>query len=116
MAKMGLFHIGTSGWHYNHWKGPFYPKQMPSKEFLSFYLQYFTTVEINRTFYSVPEKKVFENYRKMTSSSFTFAVKGSRFITHIKRLKEPKASLQFFFDRVKELKSRLGPVLFLIPP
>jgi uncharacterized protein YecE (DUF72 family) len=110
------FYIGTSGWHYSHWKGAFYPKKLPEKQFLSHYIQHFSTVEINRTFYSLPEKSVFINYAKFVPASFIFSVKASRFITHIKKLKDPKKPLQRFFNRVKGLKSHLGPILFQLQP
>ena len=112
---MGKIHIGTSGWHYSHWKGPFYPKKISEKQFLPFYLEHFSTVEINRTFYGLPEKKVFERYSKMVPRSFIFSVKGSRFITHVKKLKDPKLPLKRFFSRVKGLKNQFGPILFQLP-
>lgn len=109
-------HIGTSGWHYAHWKGPFYPKDLASKKFLEFYIQTFSTVEINRTFYSLPAKKVFLDYAKRVPKRFVFAVKASRYITHIKRLKNPKTPLKRLFSRIEGLGSHLGPILFQLPP
>jgi len=114
--RRGNIYIGTSGWHYSHWKGPFYPKDMPEKQFFSYYVQKFSTVEINRTFYSLPKKTVFQGYAQSVSKEFIFAVKGSRFITHVKRLKDPKQSLRRLFTRIEGLKSHLGPILFQLPP
>ncbi len=113
--KKGEIHIGTSGWHYEHWKGPFYPKNLSSKDFLKYYLKHFTTVEINRTFYSLPSKKIFSTYAKNVSKSFIFSIKASRFITHIKRLKAPKTTLKRLFSRIQGLNGHLGPILFQLP-
>jgi uncharacterized protein YecE (DUF72 family) len=114
--KNGKVYIGTSGWHYSHWKGSFYPKDFPEKQFLSYYIQQFSTVEINRTFYSLPERRVFLRYAQIVPRSFIFSVKASRFITHVKRLQDPKESLHRFFKSVSGLKDRLGPILFQLPP
>ena len=114
--KLGKIHIGTSGWHYSHWKGPFYPKDLPEKQFLSYYLQHFTTVELNRTFYSLPKKHVFEEYAQTVPSSFLFAVKASRYITHVKKLNDPKKPLHRFFHSASSLNNHLGPILFQLPP
>lgn len=111
-----MIYIGTSGWHYAHWKGPFYPDHLSDKSLLSYYVEHFSTVEMNRTFYSLPERKVFEGYAKSVPSTFRFAIKASRFITHVKRLKDPKVPLRRFFSRIKGLKSHLGPILFQLPP
>ncbi len=114
--KKGTFFIGTSGWHYEHWKGPFYPKNLAAKKYLDYYLAFFSTVEINRTFYSLPEKRVFTEYAKRVPASFVFSVKASRFITHVKRLKNPKLPLRRLFSRIDGLGSHLGPILFQLPP
>ena len=114
--KKGKFYIGTSGWHYDHWKGPFYPQDLSSKGYLDYYIDSFSTVEINRTFYGLPSKQVFLDYAAKVSSSFIFSVKASRFITHVKRLKDPKPPLQRLFSRIRGLKSHLGPILFQLPP
>ncbi|MFI5334942.1 MAG: DUF72 domain-containing protein, partial [Chlamydiales bacterium] len=115
VKKSRLF-AGTSGWHYEHWKGPFYPAGLPAKNYLDHYIQFFKTVEINRTFYGLPERKVFLDYAKRVPTDFVFAIKASRFITHIKRLKDPKPSLQKLFSCVDGLGSHLGPILFQLPP
>lgn len=116
MKKKGKIHIGTSGWHYSYWKGPFYPKDLPEKRFLSYYIQHFSTVEMNRTFYSLPKKSVFQGYADFVPRSFLFSVKASRFITHVKKLKDPKMSLHRFFTAVSGLENHLGPILFQLPP
>ncbi|MBD0389505.1 MAG: DUF72 domain-containing protein, partial [Nostoc sp. C3-bin3] len=79
---MSELQIGTSGWVYKHWMDIFYPSNLPSDQQLSFYAQHFTTVEINFSFYRLPERYVFENWREQTPSNFIFAVKGSRYLTH----------------------------------
>lgn len=114
--KKGKIHIGTSGWHYEHWKGPFYPRDLSSKNFLSFYIDSFSTVEINRTFYSLPKREVFAGYSKKVPARFIFSIKASRFITHVKRLKDPKLPLRRLLSRVQGLGPHLGPILFQLPP
>ena len=114
--KPGCIHIGTSGWHYPHWVGPFYPQNLPSREFLSYYAQSFQTVEINNTFYHLPSPETREAWRKGTPKRFLFACKGSRFITHMKKLKDPQSSTRKFFEAVQVLGHKLGPVLFQLPP
>ncbi len=111
-----MIRIGTSGWHYNHWRGPFYPEKMPASQFLGFYLQRFDTVEINNSFYKLPTASALLLWKKSVPKNFLFAVKASRFITHMKKLKDPEASFQKFFDRVAVLGKALGPVLFQLPP
>jgi uncharacterized protein YecE (DUF72 family) len=112
----GKIHIGTSGWHYDHWRGPFYPEKMPAAEMLEWYAEHFWTVEINNSFYHLPTRKTFREWRAETPAEFLFAVKASRYITHMKKLKEPRAALRKFFLHAGELKQKLGPVLFQLPP
>jgi uncharacterized protein YecE (DUF72 family) len=110
------FYIGTSGWHYKHWTGTFYPMHVkPSRQF-QYYLTSFSTVEINNSFYRLPTKETFLNWRKLTPKNFLFSVKASRYITHMKKLKDAKASLNEFMDHALLLKEKLGPVLFQLPP
>src|SRR5215831_13975665 len=109
-------HIGTSGWHYNHWKGPFYPEDLPASEMLSFYVEHFDTVEINNSFYHVPKVKTFKDWRDSTPKKFLFAVKGSRYLTHMKKLKDPKKGLKNLIPKAENLKEKLGPILFQLPP
>jgi len=108
--------IGTSGYAYDHWKGVFYPDRLPPDRWLEFYAGHFDTVEINNTFYHLPTHAAFVNWRQKTPDAFTFAVKMSRYLTHIKRLKDPGEPLRRFFDNAAGLGSKLGPVLFQLPP
>jgi uncharacterized protein YecE (DUF72 family) len=112
----GRAHIGTSGWHYKHWLGLFYPEKLPAKEMLNHYVRNFRTVELNNTFYHLPDPATFDNWREHTPSDFLFAVKGSRFITHMKKLKDPRRSTEKFFDGAERLEKKLGPILFQLPP
>jgi uncharacterized protein YecE (DUF72 family) len=109
-------HIGTSGWHYKHWRGLFYPEKLPAKEMFAFYAQHFDTVEINNSFYHLPLSSTFDSWRENSPPSFLFAVKASRFITHMKKLKDPVTSSQKFFAGVERLGPKLGPILFQLPP
>jgi uncharacterized protein YecE (DUF72 family) len=109
-------HIGTSGWHYKHWKGNFYPADLPPAQYLAWYMRHFKTVEINNCFYRLPAESAVQNWREQTPKDFCFAVKGSRFITHLKRLLEPEAALRTYLDRVQLLGPKLGPILFQLPP
>lgn len=114
--KYGHIHIGTSGWHYAHWAGPFYPENLPSGEFLSFYTRHFKTVEINNTFYHLPSHEALQAWRDGTPKDFLFTCKGSRFITHMKKLKDPRQSIKRFFQAVEVLGKKLGPICFQLPP
>ena len=108
--------IGTSGWYYGHWQGCFYPEDLPKSEWLAFYSKEFDTVEINNTFYHLPQEETLKKWHKLTPAGFLFAVKANRYITHIKKLKDTKDELERFFEKVVLLKKRLGPVLFQLPP
>lgn len=108
--------MGTSGWHYSHWKNLFYPPQLHENEFLNFYAARFDIVELNNTFYRLPPKSSVVNWRARTPPRFRFAVKGSRFLTHMKKLKDPAAGIQRFFERIDLLGRKIGPVLFQLPP
>jgi len=108
--------IGTSGWHYKHWLGPFYPQGLPAKNMLAWYMQRFDTVELNNSFYHLPTTQTFMAWRETTPASFCFAVKGSRYITHRKKLKDPSEALARFLEPVESLGSKLGPILFQLPP
>lgn len=109
-------HIGTSGWNYKHWKGVFYPEKLPQKQWLAHYAEHFDTVEVNNTFYQLPQYSTFESWREIVPQGFTFALKASRFITHMKKLKDPKSSSEKFFGRSERLEDKLGPILFQLPP
>ena len=109
-------HIGTSGWHYKHWKGPFYPERLPAAKMLGFYAQHIDTVELNNTFYRLPPETAVAAWRESTPSGFCFAAKGSRFLTHMKKLKDPESGIERFFERIRPLGRKLGPVVFQLPP
>ncbi|MBA7655109.1 hypothetical protein ES703_63006 [subsurface metagenome] len=85
---MSVYYIGTSGWHYDHWRSRFYPEKLAKADWLEFYAGHFTTVELNNSFYRLPSEDTFANWHDSSPANFTFAVKVSRFITHIKRLKD----------------------------
>jgi uncharacterized protein YecE (DUF72 family) len=108
--------IGTSGWHYKHWLGTFYPEKTPASKMLAFYLTKFDTVELNNSFYRLPSKLSMNAWYDNTPPQFLFAVKGSRFLTHMKKLKDAKQGLERFMDVAEELKEKLGPILFQLPP
>ncbi len=108
--------IGTSGWNYKHWLGPFYSEKFRTPDMLRFYAEHFDTVEINATHYHLPSSKAFDSWRETVPNDFVFAVKASRFITHMKKLKAPKTSTEKFFVRVEKLEHKLGPILFQLPP
>lgn len=113
---MGSIRIGTSGYTYRHWRGPFYPPNLTYKKFLSFYVTKFDTVEINSSFYHLPREKTLENWYAGTPDNFTFALKASRFITHVKKLVSCQKPLHLFLTRALLLKEKLGPILFQFPP
>ena len=115
MSKARVF-LGTSGYSYQHWKGVFYPKNIRENRWLEYYAGFFDKVELNVTFYRLPEKSVFLGWYKKTPKNFKFAVKGSRFITHQKRLKDCSESLKLFFSRARPLKEKLGVILWQLPP
>lgn len=115
MPKGSLF-IGTSGWVYSHWEGIFYPEDLPSKDKLKYFSQHFKTTEINYSFYHLPQPSTYQNWYSQTPEDFLFAVKTSRFITHIKRLKKVKEAWKTFIENALNLKEKLGPILFQFPP
>ncbi len=113
----GKVFVGTSGYNYPHWGGGvFYPTNLPQKNWLEYYAKYFDTVELNVTFYRLPKKETFEGWYRRTPPHFIFAVKGSRFITHVKRLSDCEEPLKLFFNRANGLKEKLGVVLWQLPP
>jgi len=107
--------IGTSGWVYRHWRGRFYPPDLPARDQLSFFAGEFSTVEINYSFYRLPTLENFVSWREQTPDGFVFAVKASRYITHLRRLKDPADALERLFSRVAGLGGKLGPILFQLP-
>jgi len=113
---MGRVWIGTSGWHYKHWLGTFYPAKLPASKMLAYYIEHFNTVEINNSFYRLPSVDAFAAWREATPPGFCFAVKGSRFITHNKKLSDPEPALERLLPKIEVLEEKLGPVLFQLPP
>jgi uncharacterized protein YecE (DUF72 family) len=108
--------IGTSGWYYDHWKRRFYPDELPKSKWFEYYAQHFDTVEINNTFYHLPKEQTLQRWHKIAPKDFVYAVKANRYITHIKKLKDAAEPLERFFERTNLLKSRLGPILYQLPP
>ena len=108
--------VGTSGYSYKEWKGSFYPEDLPAAKMLSFYAGRFDTVEINNTFYRMPEAKTFERWVSEVPESFVFILKAPQRITHQKKLGEVGDDLRFFYETAAVLGPRLGPVLFQLPP
>jgi uncharacterized protein YecE (DUF72 family) len=112
----GMVRIGTSGWHYDHWRGPFYPSDLPADKMLGFYAEHFSTVEINNSFYRLPSAAAVESWARQVSDDFIFAPKASRYTTHVKRLKDAPTSFEKYFPCVDPLGKKLGPILFQTPP
>ncbi|MGC2696331.1 MAG: DUF72 domain-containing protein [Candidatus Angelobacter sp.] len=108
--------IGTSGYHYKHWVGTFYPPKTPASKMLGYHVRYFDTLELNNSFYRLPTIAAFESWRDATPKNFVFAVKASRYITHNKKLKDPENALDNILARAEHLGKKLGPVLFQLPP
>jgi len=109
-------YIGTSGWQYDHWKELFYPRGLPLTDQLPYYAERFQTVESNNAFYRLPERRTFETWARRTPDDFVMAVKVSRYLTHIKRLKDPAEPVERFLSRAAGLGSKLGPALLQLPP
>jgi uncharacterized protein YecE (DUF72 family) len=108
--------VGCSGWQYRHWKGDFYPGDLPQSRWFGRYSLSFDTVEINNSFYRLPPAETFAKWREQAPRRFLYAVKASRFLTHMKKLKDPEAPLSRFFANARHLGPHLGPVLFQLPP
>ncbi|MFC1982921.1 DUF72 domain-containing protein [Chloroflexota bacterium] len=109
------YYIGTSGWHYNHWREKFYPKRLAKSRWLEFYSEKFSTVELNNSFYRLPSERAFTNWRDSSPIEFIFSVKVSRYITHIKRLKNTAEPISNFMARARLLDDKLGPLLYQLP-
>ncbi len=112
----GNVYIGTSGWSYDHWKGTFYPEGVKKRDFLSCYAERLSSVEVNNTFYSMPSEKTLASWKKTVSRDFVFAVKASRYLTHMKKLKSPEDALAAFLNGISSLSARTHVVLFQLPP
>jgi uncharacterized protein YecE (DUF72 family) len=108
-------HIGTSGWSYKEWKGTFYPNELKATDWLEHYSKTFDTTEINSSFYRLPKAETVLNWVEKVPDTFTFCPKISRYLTHIKRLKEPEEPLERFFNLFAPIKEKLGPVLIQLP-
>jgi uncharacterized protein YecE (DUF72 family) len=111
-----VIYVGTSGWQYASWKGTFYPKKLPQRTWLSHYVTKFPVVEVNNSFYQLPKEGTFDKWRDETPPGFVFVVKASRYITHIRRLRNARESVELFWSRTSRLNEKLGPVLFQLPP
>jgi len=108
--------IGTSGWAYPHWRGVFYPAGLPQSRWFEHYASQFDTVEINNTFYQLPEATTFEQWARQAPPGFLYSVKANRFLTHVKRLKDCARPVEKFLSRVCCLGDHLGPILYQLPP
>ncbi len=115
LSRLNCF-IGTSGYTYPHWKNSFYPAGLAQKKWLEYYAGHFNSLELNVTFYRLPAEKTFSGWQARTPADFTFVIKGSRYITHIKRLRDCSQALSLFFSRAAELKSKLRCLLWQLPP
>lgn len=115
-ARSGSVRIGTSGWQYRDWRGPFYPPEVPAQRWLEQYSQTFCSVEANGTFYRLPEATTFAAWAQRTPEGFDVAVKASRYLTHVRRLRDPGEPVARLLERARELGDKLGPVLVQLPP
>lgn len=116
VASEAKIRIGTSGWSYRHWRGPFYPPDVPQREWLARYARRFRTVEINTSFYRLPREETLAAWKDAVPGDFLFAAKASRFVTHRKKLKDPADTVPPFLDRMEMLAEKMGPILFQLPP
>jgi uncharacterized protein YecE (DUF72 family) len=108
--------VGTSGWQYRDWKGAFYPAGLPQRRWLAHFAERFPTVEVNNSFYRLPDPGTFAKWRAETPDGFVITVKASRYITHIRRLRESGDAVARFHDHARRLGEKLGPVLYQLPP
>ncbi len=113
---MAEIRIGTSGWYYAHWQGRFYPEELTKDRWLDFYSRHFDTVEVNNTFYHLPRAKTMVHWHDNAPTGFLYAVKASRYITHVKKLNDPAESIRKFLGLATLLRRRLGPILYQLPP
>ena len=116
MGAAGRVHIGCSGWQYQHWRGDFYPAELPQSRWFAHYALTFDTVEINNSFYRLPSAETFAKWREQAPKRFVYAVKASRFLTHMKKLKDPSDPLHRFYSQAWHLGPHLGPILYQLPP
>lgn len=111
-----MWYVGTSGWQYASWRGAFYPEGAPTSRWLEAYAERFPTVEVNATFYRLPARSVFAGWARRTPDGFVLTCKLSRYVTHVRRLREPEQAVARFLDRAAPLGQRLGPLLVQLPP
>lgn len=109
-------HVGSSGWQYADWKGRLYPAGLTQTHWLEHYSKHFETVEVNSAFYRLPKAEIFERWAADTPTDFIFSLKASRYLTHVRRLKEPSGPVHRLMDQADHLGSKLGPVLLQLPP
>jgi uncharacterized protein YecE (DUF72 family) len=109
-------YAGTIGWSYNFWKGPFYPAKLPNNKLLTFYATQFNTVEVDNTFYRIPNIQTMINWKQQTPDGFMFSLKFPSIITHVKMLKDCQKETALFLERAKLLEEKLGPMLLQFPP
>lgn len=114
--RRGAVVVGTSGWHYRHWRGGFYPGGLAASRWLDWYAERFCTVEINASFYRLPGEDTFRSWQETVPDGFLFAVKASRYLTHVRRLQDPEDPVARFMERCRALGPKLGPVLLQLPP
>lgn len=111
-----MIHLGTSGYVYDHWRGIFYPKGLAARQWLAHYARVFSTVELNATFYRLPTARTVDGWREGTPKGFLFAAKGSRYLTHMKRLTDPGPGIDRYFELILRLGKKLSVVLWQLPP
>jgi uncharacterized protein YecE (DUF72 family) len=116
MGATGPIHVGCSGWLYAHWRGDFYPDTLPPARWFAHYALTFDTVEINNSFYRLPPAETFAKWREQAPKRFIYAVKASRYLTHMKKLKDPEEPLHRFLSQAWHLGPHLGPILYQLPP
>src|SRR5262249_24628342 len=109
-------HVGTSGYSYKEWKGNFYPEDLPAKEMLAYYARQLPAVEINNTFYRLPQPSMIENWKAQVPAEFRFSIKATQRITHIKRLKNAADETNYLLESARLMEQRLGVMLFQLPP
>jgi len=111
-----MIFVGTSGWQYRDWRGPFYPPKLPQREWLAYFSSRFPTVEVNNSFYMLPKEETFARWSRESAPGFVIAVKASRYITHIQRMRAAEDSVELLWSRATRIGDKLGPVLFQLPP
>jgi uncharacterized protein YecE (DUF72 family) len=111
-----MIRIGTSGWTYKHWKGDFYPEDLPQRRWLEYYTEHFPTVELNASFYHIPKASTARGWAERTPPDFRFSVKLSRLITHVHKLKNCEETAEWFFRELEPLRDKVAAFLFQLPP